>query len=181
MTYEEDIELAAARAADTEYLVRRSMSKGYQLLSVFTPPLYASIVIFRRGASQLTVNRLLRATWVGGVAGAIDTPHCRMPGIAGGGAFGYVRSVNSTSETLRARRIRAAYDTSSLRADDHATIGALLFAVVTPALFWKRATAIHLIFGGAGLGTAAGLFAHLGRSVSGDVPPKPLYEVPSPH
>ncbi|KAI0055482.1 hypothetical protein BV25DRAFT_1895119 [Artomyces pyxidatus] len=154
-------EFAAARSADTEYLVRRSMTKSYQLFSVITPPLYASTVLFRRGRGHLTVNRLLRATWLGGAAG-----------IAGGGAFGYVRSVNSSADTLRARRIRAAYDTSSLRADDHATIGALLFAVVTPALFWKRATAIHLIFGGAGLGTAAGLLTHVGRSASGDVPPQ---------
>ena len=33
--------------------------------------------------------------------------------------------------------------TSSLRADDHATIGGILFAVVTPALFWKRANSIN--------------------------------------
>lgn len=32
---------------------------------------------------------------------------------------------------------------SSVRADDHATIGSILFAVVTPALFWKRANAIN--------------------------------------
>ena len=31
----------------------------------------------------------------------------------------------------------------SMRTDDHATIGALLFAVLTPAMFWKRATTIH--------------------------------------
>jgi hypothetical protein len=31
-------------------------------------------------------------------------------GIAGGGAFEYVRATNSSSETLRSRRIRAAID-----------------------------------------------------------------------
>ncbi|ETW85677.1 hypothetical protein HETIRDRAFT_243524, partial [Heterobasidion irregulare TC 32-1] len=133
-------ELAAARAADTEFLVRRSMTKGYQLLSILTPPLYTAFTLFRRGRGHITVNRLLRATWLGGAVG-----------VAGGGAFEYVRSANSSIETVRNRRIRALYNvrlrhilsTSSLRADDHATIGALLFAVVTPALFWKRATSFN--------------------------------------
>jgi len=109
------------------------------------------------------VNRLLRATWLGGAAG-----------IVGGGAIEYIRSSNSSLETLRSRRIRALYDTASLRADDHATIGALLCAVLTPSIFWKRARTVHLIFGGAGLGTAAGYFTHIARTASGDVPPKPI-------
>ncbi|KAI0256508.1 hypothetical protein BJV78DRAFT_1117246 [Lactifluus subvellereus] len=159
----ENIDSEHARLADTEYLVRRSMTKGYQLFSIITPPIYAGFGLFRKGRGYLTVNRLLRATWLGGAAG-----------VASGGAFEYVRSSNSSSETLRSRRIRVVYDTASLRADDHATIGALLFAVLTPSIFWKRATAIHSIFGGAGLGTAVGYFTHIARSASGDVPPKPV-------
>ena len=62
-------ELAAARAADTEFLVRRSMTKGYQLLSILTPPLYTSFTLFRLGIGHITVNRLLRATWLGGAVG----------------------------------------------------------------------------------------------------------------
>ena len=31
-------------------------------------------------------------------------------GLVGGGAFGYARSVTASPETLRARRIRAAFD-----------------------------------------------------------------------
>lgn len=164
-------ELAAARAADTEFLVRRSMTKGYQLLSILTPPLYTAFTLFRRGRGHITVNRLLRATWLGGAVG-----------VAGGGGFEYVRSANSSIETVRNRRIRALYNTSSLRADDHATIGALLFAVVTPALFWKRATSFNLILGGAGLGSAAGLLTHLGKIVTGDTAPPadiPENETPS--
>ncbi|KAI9466020.1 hypothetical protein BJY52DRAFT_1112108 [Lactarius psammicola] len=173
-------EQALARLADTEYLVRRSVTKGYQIFSILAPPIYAGVSIFRKGRGHLTVNRLLRATWLGGAAGRrckISSvpyiPHTHS-GIASGGAFEYVRSSNSSSETLRSRRIRAAYDTDALRADDHATIGALLCAVLTPAIFWKRGTAIHLIFGGAGLGTAAGYFTHVARSASGDVPPRPV-------
>ena len=65
----ESIDLYHARLADTEYLVRRSMMKGYQLFSILTPPIYAGFSLFQRGRGRLTVNRLLRATWLGGVAG----------------------------------------------------------------------------------------------------------------
>jgi hypothetical protein len=64
-------EQALARFADTEYLVRRSATKGYQLFSILTPPLYAGISIFRKGRGHLTINRLLRATWLGGAAGEL--------------------------------------------------------------------------------------------------------------
>jgi len=50
--------------------------------------------------------------------------------------------------------------------DDHATIGGLLFALLTPAVLWKRARPIHLILGGAGLGTSAGMMAHWWRLFS---------------
>ncbi len=86
----ENTDLENARIADTQYLVRRSMTK----------------------------NRLLRATWLGGVAGMCHrTFQCNMyishhvhTGIGSGGAVEYVRSANSSPETLRSRRIRAALD-----------------------------------------------------------------------
>ena len=56
-------------SADVEYLVRRGMTKGYQLFSLLTPPLYTAFVLARRGRSQFSVNRFLRATWLGGAAG----------------------------------------------------------------------------------------------------------------
>ncbi|KAI0683636.1 hypothetical protein BC835DRAFT_1409359 [Cytidiella melzeri] len=153
-------------AADTEFFVRRGMAKGYQLLSLFAPPAYAVFAISRYGRSHLSVNRVLRATWLGGSAG-----------IVGGGSLEYVRSQWTDSAKLRSRRLVATYNTSSVRADDHATIGGLLFAVLTPALFWKRANSINLVLGGAGIGSAVGLLAHYGRAVSGDRPP--VVEIPS--
>ncbi|KDQ60605.1 hypothetical protein JAAARDRAFT_190775 [Jaapia argillacea MUCL 33604] len=151
----------AARSADTEALVRTSMSKGYQLCSLLTPPAYTAFVLLRRGRSHFSVNSFLRATWLGGVAG-----------VAGGGAVEYVRSRNSSDTTLRTRRIRAAYNTDSIRADDHSTIGAILFAVLTPAVFWKRARIVHLVLGGAGVGSAIGVLSHYCRTLSGDPPPR---------
>ncbi|KAF8906005.1 hypothetical protein CPB84DRAFT_1770805 [Gymnopilus junonius] len=63
-----------------------------------------------------------------------------------------------------------AYDVDNLRRNDHSTVGSILGAVLIPAIFWKRANIAHLILGGAGLGSAAGLLAHYTRTVSGDPP-----------
>ncbi|KAH9842939.1 uncharacterized protein C8Q71DRAFT_735245 [Rhodofomes roseus] len=154
-----------AHAADVEFLVRRGMTKGYQLMSLLTPPLYATFALSRYGRAQFSVNRLLRATWIGGVAGT-----------ASGGAFEYARTVYSNPDKVRVRRIKAAYDTSSIRADDHSTIGGILFAVLTPAVIWKRASTVNLILGGAGVGSAVGLFAHHARTITGD--PAPVVRIP---
>lgn len=157
--------LSPAASADLEVLVRRSMTKGYELFSLLMPPAYIAFVLTRKGHGHLTVNRLLRATWVGSAAGCL-----------GGGAFEYARSTSVSEATLRNRRLRNAYDAASLRADDHATIGAVISAVLTPALFWRRATTINLVLGGAGIGTTVGLLAHYGRTLAGD--PSPRIQVP---
>jgi hypothetical protein len=55
------------------------------------------------------------AEWLVGVAGrptSIYISHMHS-GIASGGAFEYVRSANSRSETLRSRRIRAAINVTN--------------------------------------------------------------------
>ncbi|KAF9518902.1 hypothetical protein BS47DRAFT_1379645, partial [Hydnum rufescens UP504] len=63
-----------------------------------------------------------------------------------------------------------------IRADDHSTIGAILFGVLTPALLWKRARAVHLVLGGAGIGSGIGLSAHWYRILTEPSHPK----TPSP-
>jgi hypothetical protein len=68
--------LDAGHAADTEYLVRRSMTKSYQLFSFLSPPVYAAFVLTRRGTSGMSLNRLLRATWIGGALGMDDRLVC---------------------------------------------------------------------------------------------------------
>ncbi|KAL4074678.1 hypothetical protein V8B97DRAFT_1732660 [Scleroderma yunnanense] len=115
---------------------------------------YIAFVLARKGRGHLSVNRFLRATWVGGAA--------------------------ESQATLRNRRLRDAYDTASLRADDHATIGALLFAVLTPALLWKRANTANLVLGGAGIGTAVGLLTHYGRTLTGDPAPEIQIDISVP-
>ena len=60
-----------ARSADREYLIRRSMSKGYQYFSFIMPSFYTCVVLSRRrmGALPWSINRMLRATWIGGAVG----------------------------------------------------------------------------------------------------------------
>ncbi|KAF9793254.1 hypothetical protein BJ322DRAFT_1103671 [Thelephora terrestris] len=115
-------------AADIEFFVRRGMTKGYQAMSLVTPPLYTIFILTRRGRGSWHLSRLLRATWVGGAVGLVA-----------GGGFEYIRTAHSDEAAARNRRNRASYDTASIRADDHATIGSILFAMLTPAFFWKQA------------------------------------------
>ncbi|KAF9234767.1 hypothetical protein BU15DRAFT_89837 [Melanogaster broomeanus] len=162
----------APQAVDTQFLVRRSMTKGYEFFSLLTPPAYTAFILARKGRAHFTINRFLRATWVGGAVGCVA-----------GAAFEYVRSANSSEVTVRSRRIRSAYDNASLRADDHSTIGSLLFAVLTPALLWNKANIAELscvflevVLGGAGIGSSIGLLTHYTRNLTGD--PAPTVEVP---
>lgn len=61
----------ASSTGNTEYLVRKAMGSGYQFASLLTPPVYTALIIARRGRSAISFNRLLRATWLGGVGGKI--------------------------------------------------------------------------------------------------------------
>jgi hypothetical protein len=109
----------------------------------------------------------------------------RLLGIAGSGRV--ITWVSSGSFVLI--KLTHVLQTASIRADDHATIGAILFAMLTPAFFWRQANVVNreyslirlalfasdmtpgrspVILGGAGLGTGAGLYYHFGRSLSGD-------------
>ncbi|KAF8201583.1 hypothetical protein BJ912DRAFT_945780 [Pholiota molesta] len=153
------MQISDAHAADTEYLVRQAMNAGYQWSSLIVPPAYVAYIIARKGRGELSLNRILRATWVGGLGGVA---------VSGGAA--YMRYAYSSPESVRAKRIETTYNTHIIRRNDHSTIGALLAAVAVPAIFWKRASTINLILGGAGLGSGIGLLAHYGRSFSGDPP-----------
>ncbi|THH10273.1 hypothetical protein EW145_g1438 [Phellinidium pouzarii] len=172
----EPVSASAASSADREYLVRRSMSIGYQYFSLLMPPLYTAIVLSRRkmGTMPWSINRMLRATWAGGMAGVVQ-----------GGSLEYLRTSCESEESLRARRVDTMYNMSALRAEDHSTIGALLGATLTPALFWKRARIVHLFLGGAGIGAGFGLLVHWTRNLTEEPLPKgpplpPSGEPPSP-
>ncbi|KAF9070378.1 hypothetical protein BDP27DRAFT_1323945 [Rhodocollybia butyracea] len=152
-------------SADTEYLVRKGSNTGYRVISVVTPPAYLVYVLTRYGRHSLSINGLLRSTWIGGLAGAF-----------GGGGIAYARYEFRNPEQVRTKREQTAYDFDRLRAEDHATIGGVLFAVLTPAVLWNRAKIVNLVLGGAGIGASVGMLTHWTRSVTGD-PPKPIVSV----
>ncbi|KAF5372904.1 hypothetical protein D9758_001728 [Tetrapyrgos nigripes] len=155
--------MAETHQQDVEYLARKASNTGYQILSLLTPPAYTAFVLTRRGRHAFSINGMLRSTWVGGVGGAL-----------GGAGIAYARYSSFDPAAVQAKRIQIAYDTGRVRAEDHSTIGAILFGVLTPALLWKRAKLVHLILGGAGLGSSVGILTHYVRSLSGDIPPKVL-------
>ncbi|KDQ13151.1 hypothetical protein BOTBODRAFT_33764 [Botryobasidium botryosum FD-172 SS1] len=140
---------------ETDYnaVVRHSALKGYQTLSLLTPPVYIIANLVRR--RPFYINRLLRATWISGVAGT-----------ATGAGLGWARLHNADAPAIKDRRLRIEYNQTQIRNDDYSTIGSVLFAILTPALFWKRASIVNLILGGAGIGSAVGVLTHLGKSFS---------------
>ncbi|KAJ3515966.1 hypothetical protein NLJ89_g1420 [Agrocybe chaxingu] len=138
------MQTSSAHAADTDYLVP-----------------YIGYIIARKGKGSLSLNKILRTTWVGGLGGAA---------VAGSGS--YVRYAYSSEDSVRMKRIETTYNTDVLRRNDHSTIGGILAAVLTPAILWKRASAINLILGGAGVGSGVGMISHYFRSLAGDPPPK---------
>ncbi|KAL1751633.1 hypothetical protein FB107DRAFT_278491 [Schizophyllum commune] len=151
------IELSSV--ADIQFLARKGMTTGYEVASLLTPVVYTAFVLAKRGRSGLHVNRLLRATWIGGALGA-----------AGGGALSYARHSNSTVEALQRRRMQIMYDANRLRLEDHAVIGGVLGGVLTTAIFLKRASVVNLILGGGGIGTGLGMLTHYGKYAVGDRP-----------
>lgn len=58
-----------AHSLDTEYFVRRGIRKGFQTMSLAAPPIYAAFVFSRYGRSHFTINRILRASYIGGGTG----------------------------------------------------------------------------------------------------------------
>jgi hypothetical protein len=103
--------------ADKEFLMRRAMTKGYQLFSLLAPPCYIAWTLAgNRGRGGLNLNRVLRATWVGGALGevsrrvSIGMNSAVCVGVAEGGAFEFIRSANSNDESIRTRRLKHAYD-----------------------------------------------------------------------
>ncbi|KAH9954525.1 hypothetical protein BGW80DRAFT_1400935 [Lactifluus volemus] len=66
-----------SRLAEAERFFRHY----YPLFYIAMPPLYAGTSLLRKGRGHLTVNHLLRATWLGGAAGIVS-----------GGAIEYIRS-----------------------------------------------------------------------------------------
>ncbi|CAE6479419.1 unnamed protein product [Rhizoctonia solani] len=158
----------AAHAADSEYILRQYSTRGYQSLSLIAPIAYTGYALARR--RPWSIQQTLRATWMGGLGGAV----------AGAGT-GWAWATASSPERVHRVRVKMVYDRSLLRLNDHATIGMLLGAMLTPAIFLKRARVLDLLLGGAGFGTSAGMMVHWWRSITESDPQVPSSPVkPTP-
>ncbi|KAH0584108.1 hypothetical protein H2248_009677 [Termitomyces sp. 'cryptogamus'] len=170
--------MTTSRSADTEYLVRNAMTTGYHVSSLLATPFYLLYAFSARGRGSFSINRLLRATWVGGLGGKNGKAkpqtfnlHTAVGTVASGG-FAYAWYNTCHEDLLRSKRINVVYDIDRVRAEDHAIIGLVITSVLTTGIFWKRAGVVNLVLGGAGLGSSIGLLTHYGRSFLGDPPEK---------
>ncbi|CAE6424636.1 hypothetical protein ACGC1H_002573 [Rhizoctonia solani] len=145
--------IEAAHAADSDYILRQYSSRGYQMLSFAAPLAYTGYALAR--GRPWSIQQTLRATWLGGIGGAVA-----------GAGLGWSWATSNNPERVHKARVKMAYDRSSLRVNDHSTIGALLGAMLTPAILLKRARTLDLLLGGAGIGSSAGVMVHWWRSMT---------------
>lgn len=158
-----------AHVADTEYLVRKAVNTGYHYCSLLSPPAYVAFTLARRGrAAPFSINRLLRATWIGGLGGTEFFACTRLTlFIESQVALAVVAwPMRGTPIRMKIQSEREEYKlltmytfhrfhfgnecsrtckTNRIRAEDHATIGTVLFAVLIPALLWKRAHIVNRV------------------------------------
>lgn len=133
-------ESSSAHAADTEYFVRRGMTKGpwlqilaqilYQHMRVITqvismPPCFPFLftpATFWPGGAGVHSNSVACSVLLGLVVLSVRhyvTSRKYLPnaalltGVASGGAFEYVRVARADENSVRARRLRTAYDVST--------------------------------------------------------------------
>ncbi|KZT56701.1 hypothetical protein CALCODRAFT_509262 [Calocera cornea HHB12733] len=144
----------ASVSVDSSYLARTRALQFSQLASLALPPLYTCVALYRR--TPLTINRFLRASWVGTATAALL-----------GGGWEIVRLQGMGPLAVGERAWAVGHDANRLRSQDYSLIGSFIGSLTTSAVLWKRARKVHLVLGGAVLGEAAGFAAHLYQSWAG--------------
>ncbi|KIJ37711.1 hypothetical protein M422DRAFT_177593 [Sphaerobolus stellatus SS14] len=86
---------------DLAFLIRHAMTKGYQAFSLLAPPCYVLSALYRRGRKGISINNLLRTTWI---AGGVGTTL--------GGAAAWFRLKSQPPESLYDRRFRLMHNVS---------------------------------------------------------------------
>ncbi|KAJ7582561.1 hypothetical protein C8J56DRAFT_1167647 [Mycena floridula] len=150
---------------DVEFLVKDAISGGYRVASLLVPPVYTGLILARRGPGSLYVNRVLRATWIGGSIGA-----------ASFGALAHARYSTTREDLVRERRLKTEQAGLQLASSgvpprlDFMLTGGFIGAALTATIFWRRAHVVNLLLGGAGLGCDLGVITHYYQTF---VPPVP--------
>ncbi|GAA5887143.1 hypothetical protein JCM6882_009462 [Rhodosporidiobolus microsporus] len=138
-------------------VLTHSAVKGIQSFALLSPPLLlARALIARRAPSSLgsSLRSLTLGTFVVG------------PAAGGLVEFGRLYWQGLTEGELgdKAARIRA--NEGQRRADDYATIGAVLGSLIAPTLLFRRAPLPWIIGSGASLGVAGGVLTHVAKGYS---------------
>lgn len=137
-------------SSDYNYLVQKWAVRGWQNGCLVGIPLF--MIVSRRFTfkSRGPLERVLRATWMGGAAGTVA-----------GGTLGVARYYGMDKHELRRRRIELQFSEKNLRRDGFATIGGVITSLLVTGLWWNHASFVNLILGGSGIGTIAGVAAAL--------------------
>ncbi|KAH8928179.1 hypothetical protein BT69DRAFT_1257656 [Atractiella rhizophila] len=151
-----------------QYVLRHTTVKGIQLFSLVYPPLLLAGMAWKRSFS---VGRFMR--------------NSALVGLGGGAAFGALagwgrlRSVEEEGVRDRAERLRANWGQNTV--DDYSLVGGFLGSLITTTVFLRRASPLWLVPGGASLGVAGGILAHVVHNWeyvrgSGDLKHNPMVE-----
>ncbi|KAG8991694.1 hypothetical protein FRB90_001252 [Tulasnella sp. 427] len=133
--------------AARESLYKQITFRGFQYGSIVAAPAYILLTLARR--RPVTANSTLAATWVGGLTGA-----------AAGYGAGYWNYKDLQDVKVTEAWAMIAYNRQQVRLNDYSTVGAVIGALLTPAIFYKRARLAHAVLGGASLGAGAGAVTH---------------------
>lgn len=139
---------------DYNDVVKNAAQTGWQVASLAVPPFYVALTIARRGRSALTLNSVMRAQWIGGIAGT---------GLGAGSGYAWLARRDQAGVHDLANRQR--YDAARVRRNDYSMAGAVVVAALSPALFWNYGRAFDLVLGGTSFGCAAGSLTHVFKAM----------------
>ncbi|WVQ78977.1 hypothetical protein IAT38_001069 [Cryptococcus sp. DSM 104549] len=130
-------------------LILHSALSSAELFSAIAPPafLISSLVLRKQ---RFSVRRLMYAS-IGGTS----------LGAGLGAGYGFVRGVGAGDGEVMARLEGVAMDAAQVRRNDYATICAAISALLTPAIFLRRARLPVLVLGGASAGLGAGAWGYV--------------------
>ncbi|ODN74513.1 hypothetical protein L202_06889 [Cryptococcus amylolentus CBS 6039] len=127
----------------TQLILHSSLTSA-QLFAFLAPPafLVSSLALKR---TSFSIRGLMRYSASGAALGAV----------AGAGVGG-ARAGSASDLEVNAKLGQMSLDETLVRRNDYATIGAALSALLTPAIFLKRAPLPALVLGGASVGLGLG-------------------------
>ncbi|EJD53250.1 hypothetical protein AURDEDRAFT_157819 [Auricularia subglabra TFB-10046 SS5] len=161
---------------DYNDVVKNAAQAGWQVASLAVTPFYVALTIARRGRSAVTLNSVMRAQWIGGVAGTGLGGRLRaligeplrvtyVDGVVRLAGTGYAWLAHRDPAAVHDLANRQRYDAARVRRNDYSMAGAVVVAALSPALFWNYGRVFDLVLGGASFGCAAGSLTHVFKAM----------------